>query len=149
MARIEGLACTIYCQACNSSQVVQWKRIHLPMQETQETWVRSLGQEDPLEKEIATHSSVLAWRIPLPEEPGGLQSMVLQRIGRDWTTEHALSFLAVGLQAIWVYDLPLNLWLRPNPPPGRFCSPPALPGSWELSPWTAPRSLVLDKSQKK
>ena len=44
------------------------------MQETQETWVQSLGQEDPLEKETATHSSILAWEIP-PEEPGGLQSM--------------------------------------------------------------------------
>ena len=41
----------------------------------QETWVRALGQEDSLEKEIATHSSILAWRIPLSEEPGGLQSM--------------------------------------------------------------------------
>ena len=39
-----------------------------------ETWVRSLGQEDPLEKEMATHSSTLAWRIPWAEEPGGLQS---------------------------------------------------------------------------
>ena len=42
--------------------------------EIQETWVRSLGQEDPLEKEIATHFSILAWRIPWTEEPGGLQS---------------------------------------------------------------------------
>ena len=41
----------------------------------QETWVRSLGQEDPLEKEMATHSSILAWRIPWTEEPGELQSM--------------------------------------------------------------------------
>ena len=40
-----------------------------------ETWVRSLGQEDPLEKEMVTHSSILAWRIPWTEEPGGLQSM--------------------------------------------------------------------------
>ena len=40
-----------------------------------ETWVRSLGREDPLEKEMATHSSILAWRIPWTEEPGGLQSM--------------------------------------------------------------------------
>ena len=45
------------------------------MQEAQETQVRSLGPEDPLEKEIATHSSVLAWRIPWTEESGGLQSM--------------------------------------------------------------------------
>ena len=42
--------------------------------------VRSLGQEDPLEKEMATHSSILAWRIPWTEEPGGLQSMGLQRV---------------------------------------------------------------------
>ena len=52
----------------------------LVMQETQETWVRSLGQEDPLEGEMATHSSVLAWRIPGREEPGGLQSMRSHRV---------------------------------------------------------------------
>ena len=46
----------------------------------QETQVRSLGQEDPLEKEMATHSSILAWRSPWTEEPSGLQSMVSQRI---------------------------------------------------------------------
>ena len=45
----------------------------------QETWVRSLGQEDPLEREIATHSSILAWEIPQTEEPRGLQSMGLQK----------------------------------------------------------------------
>ena len=49
----------------------------------QETRVRSLGQEDPLEKGMDTHSSMLAWRIPWTEEPGGLQSMVLQRVGHD------------------------------------------------------------------
>ena len=48
-----------------------------------ETWVRSLGWEDPLEKEMATHSSILAWRIPWAEEPGGLKSMWLQRIRHD------------------------------------------------------------------
>ena len=47
----------------------------------QETWVRSLGQEDPLEKETATHSSVLAWRIPGTVEPGGLLSMGSHRVG--------------------------------------------------------------------
>jgi len=46
-----------------------------------ETRVQSLGQEDPLEKEMATHSNILAWKIPWMEEPGGLQSMGLQRIG--------------------------------------------------------------------
>ena len=47
----------------------------------QETWIRSLGQEDPLEEEMATHSSILAWRIPWTEEPGGLQSTGSQRVG--------------------------------------------------------------------
>ena len=55
----------------------------------QEPWVRSLGQEDPLEKGMATHSSILAWRIPQTEEPGGLQSMWSQRVGHDWVTEQA------------------------------------------------------------
>ena len=49
----------------------------------QETWVRSLGQEDPLEKEMATHSSTLAWNIPWTEKPGRLQSMGSQRVGHD------------------------------------------------------------------
>ena len=49
----------------------------------QETWVRFLDREDPLEKEMATHSSTLAWRIPWMEEPGGLQSTGSQRVGHD------------------------------------------------------------------
>ena len=52
-------------------------------QETQETWVHFLGQEDPQEKEMATHSSILAWRIPWTEESGGQQSMGSQRIGHN------------------------------------------------------------------
>ena len=52
----------------------------------QETWVRSLGQEDHLEKGMATNSSILAWRIPWTEQPGGLQSTELQRVGHDWAT---------------------------------------------------------------
>ena len=48
-----------------------------------ETWVRSLGWEDPLEKGTATHSSILAWRIPGTEEPGGLPSVGSQRVGHD------------------------------------------------------------------
>ena len=51
-----------------------------------ETWVWSLGQEDPLEKEMTTHSSILAWKIPWTEEPGRLQSMELQRVGHYWET---------------------------------------------------------------
>ena len=56
-----------------------------------EAWVRSLGREDPLEKEIATHSSILAWRIPWTEEPGRLQSTGSQRVGHDWATSLSLS----------------------------------------------------------
>ena len=48
-----------------------------------ETWVRSLDWEDPLEEGMATHSSILTWRIPWTEEPGGLQSMGSQRVGHD------------------------------------------------------------------
>ena len=51
-----------------------------------EAWVRSLGREDTLEKEMATHSSILAWRIPWMEEPAGLQSMGSQIVGQDWAT---------------------------------------------------------------
>ena len=53
----------------------------------QETQVHSLGWEDPLEKEMTTHSSILAWRIPWTEEPGGLQSMGLQRVRHNWATK--------------------------------------------------------------
>ena len=63
-----------------ASLVVQRLK-HLPAM--RETWVRSLGREDPLEKEMATHSSILAWRIPWMEEPGGLQSTGSQRVGHD------------------------------------------------------------------
>ena len=57
-----------------------------------ETWVWSLGWEDPLEKEMATHSSILAWKIPWTEEPGGLQSTGSQRVRHDWVTSLWLSF---------------------------------------------------------
>ena len=54
------------------------------MQEIQETWIRFLGPEDPLEKEMAAPSNISAWEIPWTEEPGGLQSMGSQRAGHDW-----------------------------------------------------------------
>ena len=53
----------------------------------QETWIRSLGREDPLEEGMAAHSSILGWRIPPTEEPGGLQSLGLQRVGHDLVTK--------------------------------------------------------------
>ena len=71
----------------NREKKIEWASLvaqrlkHLPVM--WETWVRSLGWEDPLEKEMATHSSILAWRIPWTEEPGGLQSMGSQRVRHD------------------------------------------------------------------
>ena len=64
--------------------VISPRRVCLPMWEMQEMWVRFLGQEDLLEEETATHSSISAWEIPWTEEPGRLQAMVLQRIRHDW-----------------------------------------------------------------
>ena len=55
----------------------------------QETWIRSLNEEDPLEEEMATHSSILAWRIPWTEKPGRLQSMRSQRVGHYLVTKTA------------------------------------------------------------
>ena len=57
----------------------------------QETWVQSLGRQDPLQKEMATHSRILAWEIPWKEEPGGLQSMGLQTVGHDLATKQQQS----------------------------------------------------------
>ena len=57
-----------------------------------ETWVWSLGQEDPLEKEMAPHSSTLAWKIPWMEEPGGLQSMGSQRVRHDWVASVSIAW---------------------------------------------------------
>ena len=86
----------------------------------QETQVQSLGQEDPLEKGMAPHSSILAWRIPWTEEPGELQSMGLQRVGHDWVCAHThtplrneyISFLVAqmiknptAMQETWVQSL--------------------------------------------
>ena len=65
--------------------MAQWIKNLPAMQETQETWVRSLGWEDPLEEGVATHSGILAWKIPWAKEPGGLQSM--GRKGSDTTEQ--------------------------------------------------------------
>ena len=67
-----------------------------------------LGQEDPLEKEMATYSSILAWKIPWTEEPGGLQSMGLQRVGHDVVTkqQHSLA----RLNAAWNFQVKVGNW---------------------------------------
>ena len=63
--------------------MAQWVKNPPAMQETQETWVQSLGQEDPLEEGMTTQSSILAWRIPWTEEPDRLQRTGSQRVRRD------------------------------------------------------------------
>ena len=74
-----------------------------------ETWVQSLGQQDPLGKEMATHSSTLAWEIPWMEEPGSLQSMESQKVRNDWTTslsrvnfDDSMRHPAQGATGVWV-----------------------------------------------
>ena len=82
----------------------QWERIPRPMQTMPD--VQSLGREAPPEKEMATHSSILAWRTPWTEEPGGLQSTGSQRVRPDWTSEHCCSLK--GLNCVWW----LKVWAR-------------------------------------
>ena len=71
-----------------ASLLVQQVKNLPAVEETQEMLVWSLGQEDPLEKEMASHISILAWKTPWTEEPGGLQSTGLQRVRHDWVTKH-------------------------------------------------------------
>ena len=66
-----------------ASQVALVVKTHLPIQETKETWVRSLDQKNPLEEKLATHFSSLAWEIPRTEKPEGLQHIMLERVEHD------------------------------------------------------------------
>ena len=90
----------IYCVLWASLVAQRLKRL-LPMQETR---VWSLGWEDPLEKEMVTHSSILAWGIPWTEEPGRLQSTGSQRVGHDWATSltHSLCILFLLLHNLQI-----------------------------------------------
>jgi len=74
----------------------------------QEAWVRFLGQEDPLEKEMATDSGILAWEILWIEEPGGLQSMGSQRVRYDWTTIYTCQGCNFTVLQHILYDWILN-----------------------------------------
>ena len=76
-------------QSIRTSQVAQMVK-SLPT--IWETWVRSLGWEDPLEKEMATHSSILAWKTSWTEKPGRLHSMGSQRVGHDWATSLSIYY---------------------------------------------------------
>ena len=85
----------------------------------QGTQVQSLGQEDPLDKRMATHSNILAWRIPWTEEPGGLQSMGSQRVGHDWATK-TIKVLNLSPKVYAVFIL-LNFGLFWNPCVNVYC----------------------------
>ena len=78
LCRVYDCETPLYSGASLVAQLIK----NLPS--VQETWVWSLGQEDPLEKGMTTHSSILSWEIPWTEEPGGLQCMGSQRVGHDW-----------------------------------------------------------------
>jgi len=101
------------------------------MQETQETQAQSLVQEDSLEKEMATHSSILAWKIPWTEESGGLQSMGSQRAGHNLVTEHTHTSGWRGIrgQSWWALK-DLNSLMTQNvvPGPAESASPGSLLG---------------------
>ena len=106
--------------AHNKKFITQWQiwKNHLPSSTSlvaqmlkrlptmRETWVQSLGREDLLEKEMATHSSILAWKIPWTEEPGRLQSMGSQRVGHDWTTS------LLREVRILIVDSMMKVWLE-------------------------------------
>ena len=87
------------------SLVVQMVKNLPAMQETQ---VQSLGQKDPLEKGMTTHSSILAWTVPWTEEPSGLQSMGLQRCGHDWVTNTCFLVFPMSANDIAVLSCNLN-----------------------------------------
>ena len=76
---------------------------------TWETQVQSLGREDPLEKEMATHSSTLAWKIPWTEEPGRLWSMGSQRVGYNWVTSFSFPFSLVTAYMIHIKCMFINV----------------------------------------
>ena len=72
------------------------------LQEIQGTWVWSLGWEDPLEEEMATHSSILAWKIAWPQKPGGLQSMGSQRVGHGWAQLSTVHGSEAQISFVWI-----------------------------------------------
>ena len=95
-----------------------------------ENWVQSLGREDPLEKEMATHSSTLVWKIPWMEELGRPQSMGSQRVGHDWATSLSYLFNVPVLVLITFF------FLAPEPLALQYC------------PWVSPRTESRHSSKK-
>ena len=94
IALVSVMNCALICNwgeyTCPGAFLVTYMVKNLPVM--QEVWVQSLSQEDPLEKGMVTHSSVLAWKFPWTEEPGRLQSMESQRVRHGWATSLSLSF---------------------------------------------------------
>ena len=110
------------------------------MQETQETQVRSLGWEDPLEKEMATHSSILAWRIPWTEEPGGLHSpwghKELKQLS-VWAYKHSMGKLPIELSILSLHrhvDV-IHIWMEYQCPFGEFFSLAGPSKGYSFQPW--------------
>ena len=123
-----------------------------------ETWVWSLGWEDTLGKEKATHSSIFAWRIPWTEEPGGWQLMVLQRVRRDWATNTSTLLQERGLHIIealakavifptahnWMNESLSQKWDRITSKWIQFSSVQSLSHVWLfVTPWTAVHQASL------
>ena len=103
--------------------------------------VQSLGWEGPLEKEMATHSSTLTWRIPWTEEPGGLQSMSLQRVGHIWSdrAQHIFRVFIEFVTILLLFYVVVFLALRlaGSQLPSRDWTSTPCPGRWSLSHWIA------------
>ena len=115
-----------------ASQIVQCVKNSPAIQKTLETQVPSLGWEDPLEEEMASHSSILAWRIPWMDEPGALWSMGLQRVGHNWARMHAHSLLGSKLRYLALFEEGNH---QPNKASGQKDD------SWMLSVFTAVKHL--------
>ena len=121
-----------FCQASLVAQMV--KNLHA----IQETRIWSLGQEDPLEKEMETHSSTFAWRIPWTEEPGRLKSLGSERVGHDWatnitTTVYHRSVISRLKEVLTYYSL--SHCIFSFPPPHKMGSDirwAAVCGGWEV-----------------
>ena len=118
----------------------------------QETWVWSLGWEDPLEKGMAIHSSILAWRIPWTEEPGRLQSVGSQRVGHDWETDINYGQICLLFdQGLWLLSLiPLDTlcgcWHCPLPLPQAPASISFPPISGVVDPGTGASETCVIKA---
>ena len=115
------------------------------------TWVRSLGWEDPLEEGMATHCSILSWRIPMAEEPGSLQSMGSPRVRQDWATKHS-TFPTQGSNPHPLHwqASSLPVVLPEKPLISVYVAVPSLSRSmwilscmWDLVPWPEPPAFEI------